>query len=109
MGRGCKSVICVGNDKVDVVVGKWEGECLGVVRGIRHGHAEFGCIFYREKNIRDVKTSSEVPFYAGLVKEIIKFFKSGNPPISLEETEEIISFIEAANLSKKQGGLEVKI
>ena len=44
-----------------------------------------------------------------LVVEIVKFFKTGKPPVSAEETIEIFAFMEAADESKRQGGRPVSI
>ena len=45
--------------------------------------------------------------YEPLVVEIVKFFKTGKPPVSAEETLEIFAFMEAADESKRQGGKPV--
>ena len=47
--------------------------------------------------------------YQPLVEEICKFFKTGKPPVSAEETIELFAFMEAADESKRQGGAPVKI
>ena len=47
--------------------------------------------------------------YRPLVVEIVKFFRTGKPPVSAEETLEIYAFMEAADESKRQGGAEVKL
>ena len=47
--------------------------------------------------------------YEALVKEIVKFFKTGQPPVSEAETTEIFAFMEAADESKRQGGAPVTI
>ena len=47
--------------------------------------------------------------YEPLVVEIVKFFKTGKPPVSAEETIEIFAFMEAADESKRQGGRPVTI
>ena len=44
-----------------------------------------------------------------LVVEIVKFFKTGKPPVNAEETLEILAFMEAAEESKHQGGKPVTI
>jgi len=43
------------------------------------------------------------------VIEIAKFFKTGKPPVSAEETTEIFAFMEAADESKRQGGVLVTL
>jgi hypothetical protein len=47
--------------------------------------------------------------YKPLVIEICKFFKTGKPPVSMEETLEIYTFMEAADESKRRGGAPVTI
>jgi len=47
--------------------------------------------------------------YEPLIDEIMKFFKTGKVPVKPEETIEIFAFMEAADLSKAQGGAQVKI
>ncbi len=40
--------------------------------------------------------------------EILKFFKTGTPPVKEEETLEIIAFMAAAEESKFKGGIPVE-
>jgi hypothetical protein len=47
--------------------------------------------------------------YAPLVQEICKFFRTGRPPVSAEETIEMFAFMEAADESKRQGGAPVAL
>ncbi len=47
--------------------------------------------------------------YAPLLEQIVKFFKTGDPPVPAEETIEIFAFMSAADESKEQGGAEVSI
>ncbi len=47
--------------------------------------------------------------YEPLVVEIVKFFKTGKPPVAAEETIEMFAFMEAADESKRQGGKPVTI
>ena len=41
--------------------------------------------------------------YEPLLVEICKFFRTGKPPVTAEETLEIFAFMEAADESKRQG------
>ncbi len=41
--------------------------------------------------------------------EIARFFRTGKPPVSAEETLEIFAFMEAADESKRQGGAPVAL
>ena len=47
--------------------------------------------------------------YKPMVIEICKFFKTGKAPVSMEETIELFTFMEAADESKRQGGKPVKM
>ena len=42
--------------------------------------------------------------YFPLLVEIVRFFKTGKPPVSEAETLEIYAFMSAADESKRQGG-----
>jgi hypothetical protein len=47
--------------------------------------------------------------YGSLLVEVVKFFESGQPPVSSEETLEILDFLDAAQRSKANGGSSVKL
>ena len=84
MGAGCKSLRCVGNEDTDVAIGVWEDGRMGELRGIRKGAAEFGAVLFREKEIQSIKQHPDIPSYAGLMKEVVKFFQTGISPIPEE-------------------------
>jgi hypothetical protein len=41
--------------------------------------------------------------------EVIKFFESGQPPVSNQETLEIFAFMDAAQRSKDEGGKPMRL
>ena len=47
--------------------------------------------------------------YGPLLEQIVSFFKTGNAPVSSEETIEIFAFMSAADESKAQGGEAISI
>ena len=47
--------------------------------------------------------------YDNLLDRIIEFFKTGNVPVSPEETLEIYTFMEAADESKRSGGKSINL
>ncbi|WP_128544580.1 Gfo/Idh/MocA family protein [Larkinella soli] len=106
MGRGCKSVVRVNTPDTDIVVGTWEDGRVGTFRGTRTGRHEYGGTAY-------TKNGNVVlgPYggYNPLLKEIIRFFETGNVPVSPEETLEIFTFMEAADESKRRGGTAVQL
>ena len=47
--------------------------------------------------------SHKKPYFASLLEEVMKMFQEGSVPIDLEESYEVIRFIEAANESRETG------
>jgi hypothetical protein len=47
--------------------------------------------------------------YAPLLRDVVKFFQTRVPPVSAEETLELMAFMEAADESKRRGGAPVKV
>ncbi|MDP2114964.1 MAG: gfo/Idh/MocA family oxidoreductase, partial [Bacteroidota bacterium] len=106
MGTGCKSVVRVSNDDTDLVIGTWEDDRIGTFRGIRKGKEDYGGTVFGEKAI---KVLGNYAGYNPLLVQIIQFFKTGIAPVKEEETLEILAFMEAADLSKANGGKAVEI
>lgn len=107
MGTGCKSVVRTHTADTDVVTGTWKDGRIGTFRGIRKGASGYGGLVFGSKAI--VQADSKGGSYEPLVKEIVKFFKTGQAPVSAEETIEIFAFMEAADESKRQGGAPVTL
>jgi len=108
MGPGCVEVTRVSTQDCDVVVGRWNDGRIGTFRGIRKGRSTYGATVYGSKGIR---TSSPVKgsVYRPMLVEIVRFFRSGKPPVSIDETLEMFAFMSAADLSKKRGGAPVRL
>ena len=102
MGTGCKSVKRSSDDGKIKVVGTWDGGRVGIFRqGSGYGGYAVG-----------TKTPGSVGSYDGydpLLVEVVKYFRTGEVPVSPEETLEIYAFMEAADESKRQGGAEVTL
>jgi hypothetical protein len=106
MGVGCKSVTRTHTENSDVVVGLWNDDRIGTVRGIRFKKSGYGGSVFGEKSIEPLDGSGG---YDPLLIEVVKFFQTGKPPVSAEETTEIFAFMEAADESKRQGGKPVTL
>jgi Oxidoreductase family, NAD-binding Rossmann fold len=106
MGTGCSELVRVHTDGTDVAVGTWDDGRIGTFRGTRTGIYSFGGTAFGEKS-----NAILGPFegYEPLLKEIIQFFKTGNPPVSSKETLEIYAFMEAADESRLLNGAAVSI
>ena len=107
MGTGCESVSHTNTESEDVVVGRWKGGRLGVLRGFRSGLYAYGITVFTDKTVLN---SEPRPFsYRPLLVEIAKFMHTRVPPVSADETLEMFAFMQAADISKAQGGAEVPL
>jgi predicted dehydrogenase len=115
MGPGCESLSRVNTPGADVVSCRWRDGRIGTIRGNRDGDHAYGAVLFGSKAVlSDAPETTPLPQgaprqsdYYGLVVEIMKFFKSGVPPVPPDETLELIAFMEAADLSKTRGGAPV--
>jgi predicted dehydrogenase len=105
MGTGCETVQRIKTDRGDLVVGVWQGGRIGTFRDLRGGKTDFKTIIYGSEGMVTGASSG----YDPLLVEIDKFFKSGKPPVSPEETIEIYAFMSAADESHARGGTPVSI
>ncbi len=104
MGAGCVRVRCVTTRDADVAVGEWRDGRAGVMRGMRLERGDFGCVVHTNTATRLGLAGATPPYYYTLLTRIMAFFRTGVSPIPLEETFEIVAFLEAAERSKAQGG-----
>jgi predicted dehydrogenase len=106
MGRGCKSVVRTHLNNSDMVVGTWNDDRIGTFRGTRFGTGAMGATVFGEKGIQVLDKS---PGYDPLWEKIIGFFDTGIVPVTADETLEVLAFMEAADESKKKGGIAVEL
>lgn len=103
MGTGCASVVrsttSAGKIRVE---GKWGGGRTGVFEE-RKGYGGTA------KGERGEAEIGKYEGYKPLVVEIARYFRTGEVPVSPEETLEIYAFMEAADESKRQGGKAVTL
>jgi predicted dehydrogenase len=109
MGPGCESVTRVDAGDAMVVVGKWKDGRIGTFRGMKKGGKEYGVTVFGEKAERSSLAVKGKNGYGNLVVEIVKFFKTGTPPVSVEEMLDVLAFMEAADVSKAKGGAPVRL
>lgn len=107
MGEGCEDVTRIVTPDADVIVGRWKGGRIGTVRALRP-YGKYGAVIFRRGGTGKGQSSSfydeQHAGYAPLVREIVKFFQTGVPPVSNAETLEIFAFMDAAQRSKESGG-----
>jgi hypothetical protein len=106
LGTGCQSVSRIQTENTELAAGIWSGGRVGTFRGLRKAPYKYGGTVF------GTKANAPVGDYGGyepMVVEIVKFFQTGKPPVSPEETLEIYAFMEAADESKRQGGKPVTL
>jgi predicted dehydrogenase len=107
MGNGCESVTRVHTEGTEFVTGLWKGGRVGTFRGIGSGKMDYGVVVFGSKAI--VPADKASGGYPPHIEELVKFFTTGKTPVSADETIEIFAFMEAADESKRQGGVPVKL
>jgi predicted dehydrogenase len=106
MGAGCESVTRYSTQDAEVVVGTWKDGRIGTFRGMRSGKHDYGgTAFGTEGNL------FFGPFegYEPLAIQIANFFRTKKLPVDPQETLEIYAFMEAADESKRRGGVSVSL
>jgi hypothetical protein len=107
LGTGCVSVVRTSTPSTDVVTGVWADGKVGTLRGLRDQATPHQVILFGEKK---VALQQEGPSdYAPLVAEIVKFFQTGVVPVDPKITVEMFAFMEAADESKRRGGVPVTL
>ena len=109
MGPGCERVTRTHTPDADVVVGQWKDGRVGVFRGTRNGPTSYGQVVFGPKTVLTAPDYAggappKRSGYYGLIKEVVEFFRTGTSPVPVEETVEIMAFMEAADVSKSRGG-----
>lgn len=89
---GCKTVSSVQADNLQTVTGLWDDGRVGVVLGVQEGKCGYGFTAFCENET----VTRQIDFtygYRELVKQMSAFFNTGEPPIPMEESLEVVKFI----------------
>ena len=108
MGKDCHTVQRRHTQNTDHVVGIWDNDRIGTYRGIRKGKVTHSGLAYGLNEILPAGSFNDVG-HRPLVIDMLKFFKTGISPIEIEETLAIHVFMEAADDSKRQGGIPISM
>ncbi len=106
MGPGCESVTRIYTDNGELVVGVWKDGRIGTFRGLRKGPHDYGLRVVGEQGVFTAQPL-DATYHASALKEIVEFFRTGQPPVSGEETLEMFEFMTAAQLSRDRDGQRV--
>lgn len=103
LGPGCETVTRGKTaDGLIEVTGQWSGGRTGIYRESKG----YGGVAKTEKGDQKIGDSEG---YRPLIVEIVKFFRTKEPPIAAAETIELYAFMEAADESKRKGGKTVTL
>jgi hypothetical protein len=109
LGRGCETVSRFTGPNGDTITGRWKDGRIGTVY-LARPDSDYGAIVFRGKETVDLHPKKAAASeYRPLVLEIVKFFQTGTPPVSNEETLDIFAFLDAAQRSKQQNGAPVTL
>ncbi len=106
LGPGCVSVASVHTDDSDVVTGTWSGGRTGVLYGVRGNRVTNGVVAF---GARATLTETLENSFPEMMRQIVRFFQGGEAPVRIEETLEIMAFMQAAEESKRRGGAPVAL
>jgi predicted dehydrogenase len=106
MGPGAQSVQCVRDEAGTICVVRYPDKRRGVVELTEEVYTYGGTIRNKEKSESYFADMSWM--YYDEVKEIEEFFRTGNSPVKIEETLEIMAMLDAAEKSY-QSGKEIKL
>lgn len=109
MGPGCLEVRRTSTESTSVVTGKWEGDRLGTLYALHSLPMDSPFYKLTRFSAQGVVEQKSQGDYTPLLREIIKFFQTKQPPVSLQQTLEIYAFMEAAEQSKQQNGKAVSL
>jgi len=108
MGPGCEEVSRMSTPDSDEMTGRWKDGRIGTVRANRP-HGSQGAVVFRAHDKIVQSDKSMQAGYGPLLKEIVKFFQTGKPPVAAEETLEIFAFMDAAQRSKEANGKPMRL
>jgi predicted dehydrogenase len=101
MGAGCDEVVAFSNETHDILVGKWKDGRIGSVRGFRDGNKIFSATLHTSSGPKILENAIQggEAIYVPLLRKMIPFLKGGVAPVEVEQSFEVIRFIEAAKQS----------
>ncbi len=104
MGSGCCRVNVIKNADNDAIICEWKDGRMGVIRGVRKSHTQFGITLHRESGAQALDLqANDRPYYAGLLDKILDNLPEGRSPVSNAQMLEVIRIMDAANESRESG------
>lgn len=102
MGPGCQTVHVDSQDaQVDSTIAPWHDGRVANIRAFFSGHTEFKVVLQGQEIEWNTNVSAtRRPYYASMIEAILSHLPSGKICVPIEETLDIISFLEACNESR---------
>ncbi len=107
-GPGCEEVTRTAAAEMDEISCKWKDGRIGSVRVMRP-KASYGAVVFRSTGAAVASPADAKVSYVPLVREIVRFFRTGEAPVTPQETLEIVEFMDAAQRSKQDGGKPTRL
>jgi hypothetical protein len=108
MGTGCQAVTTQHVAGADVVCGEWTNGRLATLRGIHTGSTAYGFTAFCQHAIIPQPTSARFS-YRNLCTQIVETLRTGRPPVTRQQTMEVIGFALAALESEQSGRQRVHL
>jgi len=109
LGPGCEEVTRVESADASVVACRWKDGRIGTMRALRP-YSDYGVVLFQKTPKGHTSQTNPVRTSQGeLDRELVKFFTSGVPPVSNDETLELMAFLDAAQRSKDAGGRPMRL
>ena len=120
LGRGCEEVVSLSGADGEVAIGRWKDGRFGIARGLsteKPGAPYGGVIFTEDAKVgvngeKLVDGQIDMGTYEGYKDElglVLEYFRTGEAPVSPEESLEVMAFMTAARMSAANGGRAVRI
>ena len=103
LGPGFQKPKFVAAGAVAHACGSWKNGVIGSVTLQSEGDWAFGFMYYGEKKTQTERIDMKY-MYRELLKKIVEFFNTGQAPVPIKETLEVIKYLETVN---KLGALAV--
>lgn len=105
MGTGVKSVHTTWQENREVIVGRWSDGRVATLRAQREPRHGFGGMVHGSEGSVPFEATGD--FYGTLTEHISEFFVAGKAPVVVDETLEVIAFLEGAVRSREAAGKEI--
>lgn len=106
-GLGCVEVSRMSSPDADVITGRWRDGKLGTVH-LQRPYGKYGAVVFLKDQKQDARADIQFS-YVPLVKEIVQFMETKNPPVPNNVTLEMFAFMDAAQKSVSQDGKIVRL